>query len=61
MNRENRDCYNCRRFGHIARYCRNKSIGGRIGEGRRLEYGNRNNRERRMIKGGNRQNNLNRE
>ena len=32
----------------------------RIGKGRRLEYGNRNNRERRMIKGENEQNNLNR-
>ena len=35
-------------------------IGGRIGQGRRLEYGgNENNRQRRMIEGGNGQNNGN--
>jgi len=44
-----RNCYNCGRFGHLARNCRNRE--NRIGEGRRLEYG----------QGDNRQNNLNRE
>ena len=35
----NKNCYNCRRFGYLARNCRNKGMGNRIGEGRRLEYG----------------------
>ena len=34
-----RNCYACRRFGHIAQHCRNKKKMIRIGEGRRLEYG----------------------
>jgi len=25
--RENRNCYACREFGHLARNCRNKEIG----------------------------------
>jgi len=33
-----RNCYNCGGFGHLARNYRNKGIGNRIGEGRRLEY-----------------------
>ena len=42
----------------MARNCRNKGVGNRIGKGRRLEYGgNENNGQRRMIKGGNGQNN----
>jgi len=38
VDRSNRNCYNCRGFGHPARYCRNRRTGNRIGEGRRLEY-----------------------
>ena len=46
----------------MARNCRNRGTGGRIGEGRRLEYRNNNNRQRRMIEEGNEQiNNLNKE
>ena len=54
VDRRNRNCYCYGRFGHLARNCKNKSIGSRIEEGRRLEYGNR-----RMIEKGNRQNNGN--
>ena len=59
INCENRNCYNYRRFRHIVRYCRNREIESRIRKRRRLEYGNGNNRQRRMIEGRNRQNNLN--
>jgi len=59
MDRGNRNCYNCGDSEHSARNCRNKEIEGRIEEGRRLEYRQGNNRQR-MIKGENRQNNLNR-
>ena len=55
--RENRNCYSCEDSGHLARNCRNRRTGNRIGEGRRLEYG-RNERQRR-IEGGNREQNLN--
>ena len=59
MDKENRNCYNYRRFRHIARNYRNRRIGGRIGKGRRLEYkGNENNGQRRVERG-NRQNYLN--
>jgi len=64
VDRGNKNCYNCGGFEHMARNCRNRRIGGRIGEGRRLEYGDGNNRHRRITKGGNEQNqdnNLNRE
>ena len=44
LDRRNKNCYNCRDFEHSARNCRNKGIGDRIGEGRRLEYGQGNNR-----------------
>jgi len=57
--REERNCYNCEGFGHMARYCRNREIGNRIGEGRRLEYGR--NKGQKRIEGGNRKQNLNRE
>jgi len=57
----NRNCYNCKGFRHLARDCRNRGIEGRIGEDKRLEYGNRNNRERRMIEEEEGPNNLNRE
>jgi len=36
--RGNMNCYNCRGFGYLARNCRNRRIGGRIGKDRRLEY-----------------------
>ena len=45
VDRRNKNCYNCREFRHLARNCRNKDIGNRIGEGRRLEYGQENNRQ----------------
>jgi len=55
--KENRNCYNCGGFGHLARNCRTRE--NRIGEGRRLEYSsNRDNRQRR-IEERNEQNNLN--
>ena len=44
----NRNCYNYREFEYLAKNCRNK--GNRIGEGRRLEYGQ-----------GNKKSNLNKE
>ena len=44
----------------MARNCRNKKIGNRIGERRRLEY-RQNNRQKLMIEGNKEQNNLNRE
>jgi len=60
MDWGNRNCYNCRGFGHLARNCRNRGAGNKIGKERRLEYGgNKNNRQRRMIKKGNGQNNGN--
>ena len=52
--RENRNCYNCGGFGHLARNCRNKRTGNRIGDGRRLGYGGNERQER--IEGGNREN-----
>ena len=33
-----RNCYNCGGFGHLARSCRNRGIGNKIGKGKRLEY-----------------------
>ena len=37
--RENRNCYTCGEFEHMAKQYRNRRIGNRIEEGRRLEYG----------------------
>jgi len=56
VDKGSRNCYNCGGFGHLTRNCRNKGIGGRIGEGRRLEYRQRNNRQRTLE---NKQDNLN--
>ena len=56
IDKENRNCYNCGRFGYLARNCRNKRMGGRIREDRRLEY--RKNEQRTE---NNRSNNLNRD
>ena len=41
-----RNCYACRGFRHMAQHCRNRVQRGRIEERRRLEYGER--RERNM-------------
>jgi len=61
INKLNRNCYNCGGFGHMTRYYRNKGIGNRIEEGRRLEYReNKNNGKRRMIEE-RQNNNLNRD
>jgi len=55
VDHRNRNCYNCGNFRHLARNYRNRSTEGRIGEGRRLEYRNRSNGERRIIEGGDNQ------
>jgi len=58
VNRENRNCYNCRDFGYLVRNCRNRWMRGRIEEKIRLEYReNKNNRKRRRIERESRQNN----
>jgi len=44
--------------GIVIRNCRSKRIGERIRKGRKLEYGNGNNGQRRVSEGGNRQNNI---
>jgi len=60
VNYGNRNCHNCGGFGHLARNCRNREIGNRIGEDRRWKYKrNKSNKEMRMIEEGNKQNNLN--
>ena len=56
IDRVNRNCYSCGGFGHLARNCKNWKIGNRIGEGRRLEYG-----QRLRIEGEQEHNNLNRD
>ena len=56
VDHRNRNCYNYREFGHLARNCKNKGIENKIGQGRRLEYGGVNNRQRLIEEG---QNNLN--
>jgi len=57
VNCGNRNCYNCGYFGYLARNCKNRGTAGRIREEIRLEY--RNNEQRRMIEGENKQSNLN--
>jgi len=52
MDQENRNCYNCRVFGHLARNCRNRGTENRIGKEKRLKYG-----QRRMIERENKDNN----
>jgi len=59
VDRRNRNCYNYGGFEHLARNCRNKETGGRIGKSKRLEYGNKSNEQRRIIKEGNKPSNLN--
>jgi len=39
--RENQNCYNYGGFGHLERHCRNRGVGNRIGDGRRLKYSQR--------------------
>ena len=34
-----RNCFACRGFGHMACYCRNRGMRGRVAENRRVEYG----------------------
>jgi len=52
-----RNCYNCGKFEHLAKNCRNRGIGNRIRKGKRLKY-----RKERIIEGGNKSNsNLNRD
>jgi len=46
-----RNCYACGEFGHMARHYRNRRIGNRIREERRLEY--RRNEKQRKIEGEN--------
>ena len=59
MDQGNKNYYNCRRFGYLAKKCRNRC---RNRKDRRLKYGDKNNRQRRAIQGGNGQNNnLNRD
>jgi len=56
VNWQNRNCYNYGRFKYLARNCRNRGM-----KDRRLEYrGNQNDKEMRIIEGGNEQSNLNR-
>jgi len=38
VNQENRNCYSCGRFRHLARNCRNRGIENKIEEERRLKY-----------------------
>ena len=59
IDQGNSNYYNCRGFGYLARNCRNKGTEDRIREERRLKYGNRENRQRLIIKEGNKQNNSN--
>ena len=52
VNRENKNCYNHKKFRHLAKNCRNRRIEESIRQGRRLEYRENEN---------NRQNNLNKD
>ena len=52
--RENQNCYSCEGFRHLARNYRNRGMGNRNRDGRRLKY-----RQRLIIEGSNGQNNLN--
>ena len=55
VDQKNKNCYNCGEFRHLAKNYRNRGIRNKIGEGRRLEYGN--NRQRLRTEGENGQNN----
>ena len=41
-----RNCYSCGRFRHMAQHCRNRGERIRIGDSRRLKYGQRWGREK---------------
>ena len=45
-----RNCYACGKSRHMAQHCKSRGVENRIGEGRRLEY-----RQRERIEGNNRQ------
>ena len=36
---QERNCYVCGGFGHMAHHCRSRGQRGRVAEGRRLKYG----------------------
>jgi len=48
--KENRNCYSCRGFRHLARNCKNRRTENRIGE-KRLEYGGNENNGQSNLKG----------
>jgi len=54
VDRSNRNCYSCGRFGYLASNCKNRRVGNRIGERRKLEYGGNANNKQRRIEEGNR-------
>ena len=45
VDKGNRNCYNCREFGHLAKNCRNRGTENRIGKNRKLEYRQENNKQ----------------
>jgi len=59
VDRSNRDCYSCGVFEYLARNCKNRKVGNRTGERRRLECSSNENNRQRRIEGENRQNNGN--
>jgi len=57
VDRSNRNCYSCGGFRHLN--YRNRGMGGRIEQGKRLEYGGNENNRQRRIEEENEQQNLN--